>query len=73
MEIILIFIIIGVMVFYQLLRPKNFDQPVSRWSDDELVRRLLIRPFEVSIKPVRPVGGLWRNVKTSQGRSNSEL
>jgi len=33
--------IIGVIVLFQLLRPKNFDQPVSSWSDDELARRLV--------------------------------
>lgn len=33
--------IIGVIVIFQLLRPKNLDQPVSSWSDDELARRLV--------------------------------
>lgn len=41
MEIIFGFlIIIGAIVFFQLLRTNNFDQPVSSWSDDELARRL---------------------------------
>ncbi len=41
MEIILGFIIIIGAIVFQLLRPKNFDHPVSRWSDDELARRLV--------------------------------
>jgi len=42
MEIIIGLLVIGgVVVLFQLLRPNNFDQPVSTWSDDELARRLV--------------------------------
>lgn len=32
---------LGVIVLIQLLRPKNLDQPIGTWSDDELARRLV--------------------------------
>lgn len=42
MEILFLFLVfvIGAIVF-QLIRPKNFDQPVSSWSNEELARRLV--------------------------------
>lgn len=58
MEIILgCLIIIGVIVFLQLLRPKNFDQPVKNWSDDELARRLMNYERIWSIAVTQAVSG----------------
>ncbi len=50
-------IIIGVIVFFQLLRHKNFDQPVSGWSDDELARRLVNYERIWSIAVTQAVSG----------------
>lgn len=50
-------IIIGVIVFFQLLRTKNFDQPVSSWSDDELARRLVNYERISSIAASQAVSG----------------